>query len=341
MHAGDLIMDVGTMHLPTLQVVILGAAVLVLLYLSRGIVTDLRGGDPRTRMRRRLDMVVGGDQPAKERVSEEVHDILNHRHRSSRDAKTWVGRKLMAVHERIAVIGGRPGLGAFYALPIVAIIASILAQKLGRPWDGVYVLPVSLAIGIGAAILTFRFLERRFQLTFLNDFPDVLDLIVRAVRAGVPVAQAIHVAGQELNEPVRTEFKNMADSLRLGADMGDVLKEAASRIRVPDFNFFAVCILLQRETGGQLAETLENLARIIRARRDVRLKAKALVAEGRASSKAIGAIPFISLGFLYLLSEDYVDVLFKTEIGHKLLFVAGTMLVIGFIIINRISRLED
>ncbi len=327
--------------LPLLHIAVLTASLAVLLYLSRGIFIDVRGGDTRTRMKRHLSHVIDHDRPATESVSEDATAIVKRRRGRAKGARTWLGRSLLGLHERIQVIGGRSGVTLFYGGPIVAACLVLAGQQFVRPWSPLYDLPVALSVAAVTTILLHRILERRFELLFLNDFPDALDLIVRAVRAGVPVAQAIQVASQELNEPVRTEFKSMADSLRLGADMADVLKEATTRIRVSDFNFFAVCILLQRETGGQLAETLENLARIIRSRRDLRLKAKALVAEGRAASKAIGAIPFLCLGFLYLVNEDYVTILFTTPTGRKMMLLAAAMLAIGFIVINRISQLEE
>lgn len=334
-------MDIGHFHLSAGQGLILAGASIILAAMLYGIVSDLRTGGPRTRMRRRLDAVVAADQPATESPADEMTTIRQRRRGAAAEAHTWLGRKLLGLHERLLVIGGRSGVTMFYAGPVVIAAVALVAQQVARPWDGIYVLPVAIMVGLATAKFIHRFLERRFELRFLDEFPDVLELIVRAVRAGVPVAQAMQVAGQELAEPARSEFESMADSLRLGADMGDVLKEAADRIRVADFNFFAVCVLLQRETGGTLAETLENLSRIIRARRDVRMKARALVAEGRAASKAIGAIPFACLGFLYLFSEDYVSVLFSTDIGNQLLFVAAGMLLVGFVIINRISQLEE
>lgn len=333
-------MLLGT-HLSLLHLAFLLVSLLALLYLMFGISVDVSGGDDRTRMRRRLAHILDHDRPASETVSEEASAIVHKRRNRTSLTRSKLGRRVLAVHERLMIVGGKAGLVTFYAVPIVMIIIMLLGQRFLRPYPSLYFIPVALVVGGVAGAAVFRLFERRFVMKFLDDFPNALDLIVRAVRAGVPMSKAVQVASQELREPVRSEFKNMADSLRLGADMGDVLKEAASRIKVSDFNFFAVCILLQRETGGQMAETLDNLARIIRARRDIRLKAKALVAESRAASKAIGAIPFACLGFLYLINEEYLSILFTTETGHKLLALAIGMLAVGFFVINRMSQLED
>lgn len=295
-----------------------------------------RADSPRARVQRRLDAVLGGGPPAVEALDDEVRVIRHRRRRRSAPAQ-----RLQAVHDRVAITGGRRGLTLFYGLPLLAALAAAGTVPLAGalpPW-----VPAAAVPGCGgvAMALVYALFEKRFRIAFLDAFPDALDLIIRAVRAGVPVSQAMHVAGQELNEPVRTEFRAMGDALRLGIDMAEVLGEAGRRIAIPDFNFFAVCVLLQRETGGQLAETLETLAAIIRTRRDMRLKAKALVAEGKAASQAIGAIPFVCLGILSLIGEDYVGVLYTTDLGHTLLLVAAAMLVTGFAIIHNLSQLRE
>jgi len=201
-----------------------------------------------------------------------------------------------------------------------------------------------LLILIGMPIFLTRFVYNRligrFRTQFLSRFPDTIDLIVRAVRAGIPAVQAISVAGDDAEEPVRAEFRLMGDSLRLGIDLKDVLNDAVERIQIADFSFFSVCLLLQRETGGALTETLENLATIVRARRDMRLKIRALTGEGRMTSQIIAAIPFITLAGLYLANHDYVMVLFNTTAGRHLLMVASVLMVVGMLLINKIANLE-
>lgn len=190
------------------------------------------------------------------------------------------------------------------------------------------------------AVLGYRFLVARFNRRFLQLFPDALDLIVRAVRAGVPVAKAIHSAGDEFAAPISTEFRLMGDALRLGIDMQQVLEDADRRIAISDFSFFVVCLQLQRETGGQLTETLENLSQIIRTRRELGLKAKALTAEGRTASKVIAAVPVCILAALWVSSPDYIGVLFHTESGRHILWTATALATLGLLLINRMSKLE-
>ncbi|GAB3626164.1 type II secretion system protein [Pandoraea terrae] len=226
------------------------------------------------------------------------------------------------------------GLGAFAAAAIAAIVVAFAPTP---GWSRPLIL-------IGAPVLvvrmSYRFLIEQFRARFLAVFPDTLDLIIRAVRAGIPVVQAISIAGQETQEPVRSTFRTMGDSLLLGADLKDVLDRATEELQIADFSFFSVCLMLQRETGGSLGETLENLSGIIRTRRDIRIKTRALTAEGRIASKFISAVPFAITGLLFLVNRPYIELLFNTRAGHKMLTLAAVLLVIGLAMIRKISNLD-
>ena len=149
--------------------------------------------------------------------------------------------------------------------------------------------PSGGAAAAGAPALLLRFAQSRYQRKFLDIFPDALDLIVRAVRAGLPAPEAIELVTHEVRPPVATEFRQILDELRIGTEMEEALQRAADRIRVPDFRFFAVSLFLQRQTGGGIAETLSNLSSIIRQRKGLRMKARALTAEAKASAAIISA----------------------------------------------------
>ncbi|MEZ0603889.1 type II secretion system F family protein [Paraburkholderia sp. IW21] len=249
--------------------------------------------------------------------------------------QTWFQRRV----QRIKAVSGASGIrlvcGGFIVSALIAAVVVRFAPLPGWSYPFIY-----LGTPLIAVRLTYRVLIARFRTRFLQVFPDTLDLIIRAVRAGIPVVQAISTAGQEAEEPVRSAFRTMGDSLLLGADLKEVLDKAVGHLQIADFSFFAVCLLLQRETGGNLGETLENLSTIIRTRRDIRLKTRALTAEGRIASKIISAVPFVITGFLYVVNRPYVDLLFHTRAGHKMLTLATVLLVVGLSMIQKISRLD-
>lgn len=225
-----------------------------------------------------------------------------------------------------------------FASALAALAGFVGASFAGfAPWLR---LALAAALAAGAARAVYRILIGRFKQRFLSVFPDALDLIIRAVRAGIPVAQAIGTAGRESEEPVRATFRAMGDALRVGADLKDVLEQQAERLQLADFSFFGVCLVLQRETGGNLTETLENLSGIIRTRRDIRMKTRALTAEGRIASKIIAAVPFAIAGFLFVVNRPYVNLLFHTRAGHKMLILAAVLLTVGLAMIRKIANLD-
>ncbi|AIV49942.1 type II secretion system F family protein [Burkholderia pseudomallei] len=246
---------------------------------------------------------------------------------------------LRARGEHVRTAAGGGGVRAIaFASALAALAGFVGASFAGfAPWLR---LALAAALAAGAARAVYRILIGRFKQRFLSVFPDALDLIIRAVRAGIPVAQAIGTAGRESEEPVRATFRAMGDALRVGADLKDVLEQQAERLQLADFSFFGVCLVLQRETGGNLTETLENLSGIIRTRRDIRMKTRALTAEGRIASKIIAAVPFAIAGFLFVVNRPYVNLLFHTRAGHKMLILAAVLLTVGLAIIRKIANLD-
>ncbi|OMS90379.1 pilus assembly protein, partial [Burkholderia pseudomallei] len=246
---------------------------------------------------------------------------------------------LRARGEHVRTAAGGGGVRAIaFASALAALAGFVGASFAGfAPWLR---LALAAALAAGAARAVYRILIGRFKQRFLSVFPDALDLIIRAVRAGIPVAQAIGTAGRESEEPVRATFRAMGDALRVGADLKDVLEQQAERLQLADFSFFGVCLVLQRETGGNLTETLENLSGIIRTRRDIRMKTRALTAEGRIASKIIAAVPFAIAGFLFVVNRPYVNLLFHTRAGHKMLILAAVLLTVGLAMIRKIANLD-
>ncbi|EDS87628.1 type II secretion system F family protein [Burkholderia pseudomallei] len=246
---------------------------------------------------------------------------------------------LRARGEHVRTAAGGGGVRAIAFASALAALAGFVGASLAgfAPWLR---LALAAALAAGAARAVYRILIGRFKQRFLSVFPDALDLIIRAVRAGIPVAQAIGTAGRESEEPVRATFRAMGDALRVGADLKDVLEQQAERLQLADFSFFGVCLVLQRETGGNLTETLENLSGIIRTRRDIRMKTRALTAEGRIASKIIAAVPFAIAGFLFVVNRPYVNLLFHTRAGHKMLILAAVLLTVGLAMIRKIANLD-
>jgi len=236
-----------------------------------------------------------------------------------------------------AAAGNRVGLAELVATAIAAAtITGFTARFMGL--NSALVIGLGIVAAAAAARSLLRFAQQRYQQRFLDAFPDAIDLIVRAVRAGLPALDAIEVAAREVAAPVGSEFQKVIDDTRIGVAMADALNHAATRVRVPDFRFFVASIVLQRRTGGALAETLVNLSTLIRQRRALRLKARALTAESKASAALIGVTPFVAGAGLYLVKPDMVALLFVDHRGRFMLGVAIASLLLGIATMSAIIR---
>lgn len=294
---------------------------------------------PGSRVRSRLhEALHGAHDPARQRVLKDLERArAEARRRRKRQEMGSLGYHL----NRLDTISGRKGVWLLGGLAVITFFLILLARMLGwLPDKPFVVVPALVFAPVLVVVFAYRKLLDRFRLRFLNQLPEAMDMIVRASQAGVPPTQAIRSIGERFDAPLGPEFRRMGDSLFLGNDLEEVLSDASLRIELPDFSFFSVCLLLQRDTGGSLAEALENLSGIIRARRDLRQKTKALTAEGRLAGSIIAALPFLITGGLMAVNPEYVGVLFETETGNTMLWVAAIMLVIGVLSIRKISRME-
>jgi tight adherence protein B len=178
------------------------------------------------------------------------------------------------------------------------------------------------AAAAAAPALLLRLAQSRYQRQFLDVFPDALDLLGRAVTAGLPVADAMEVAAREIRPPVGIEFQRTLDEMRIGVEVQEALDRTAERVRVPDFRFYIVALALQRRTGGSLAETLGNLSNLIRRRKEIRLKTRALTAESRASATVLAIIPFVFMALLSLINPALFSTLLDDPRGRFMLALA-------------------
>jgi len=237
----------------------------------------------------------------------------------------------------LAATGNRIGLPHLAATAILATVTVGSAAAVTQPR-----LALSIALAGAAAVaaptLLVRLAQSRNQRRFLDIFPDALDLIVRAVRAGLPVLEAIELAAREIRAPVGTEFERVLGEIRIGVEMENALQHAADRIRVPDFRFFVVSLLLHRRTGGSIAEALANLSAIIRQRKVLRMKARALTAEATASTAVVATMPFIAGVGLFLINRQMMSVLFVDPRGRFMLGVAVVGLFLGIVVMKAMIK---
>ena len=174
-------------------------------------------------------------------------------------------------------------------------------------------LGMGAVIGLGIPHLVVGFFINKRTNAFNSKFPDGIELLVRGLRSGLPVTETLAVVAQEVPGPVGSEFKGIVERIKIGKTMEDSLQETADRLGIPEFNFFCITLAIQRETGGNLAETLSNLADVLRKRSQMKLKIKAMSSESKASAYIVGSLPFIVFGLIYWINPDYIGGFFYED----------------------------
>jgi Flp pilus assembly protein TadB len=237
-----------------------------------------------------------------------------------------------------AAAGNRIGLPHLAATGAAAAGMTVLFAEKIMGFSPALVVLLGTAAAVAAPAALLRLFQSRYQSKFLDPFPDALDLMCRAVRAGLPVFDAMEVASREVIAPVGTELGRTLEEMRIGVDIDEALQHTADRIRVPDFRFFVVALKLQRRTGGGLAETLANLSNIIRRRKEIRLKARALSAESKASATVLALLPFAVGALLFFLNPSLMSVLLDDPRGRFMMGMAVLTLAIGVSVMAVIIR---
>ncbi len=211
-------------------------------------------------------------------------------------------------------------------------------HRTGKNWTITQYLYTSLGIGLGVTVLVYlkfgapllalgvglvvggglphmvvnRHIKKRLA-KFTAKFPDAIELLVRGLRSGLPVTETLGVVATEVPGPVGEEFKLVTERCRIGRTMDEALQETADRLGTPEFQFFCITLAIQRETGGNLAETLSNLADVLRKRAQMKLKIKAMSSESKASAYIIGALPFLVFGIIFWINPAYMGSFFTDQ----------------------------
>jgi tight adherence protein B len=193
--------------------------------------------------------------------------------------------------------------------------------------------------GLGPFLYISYKKHKRLQ-KFLRQLPEALDLIARALRAGHTFQIGLKMVGEEFDDPMGTEFDKTLAEINFGAGIPEALKNLAQRVDCPDLHFFVVAILVQRETGGNLAEISENIAQLIRKRFELQDRVRALAAEGKLSAIILFALPFFIALALTVMNPNYLGVLFTDPIGKGMLGVAAVIMTIGAIIIKKMIHIK-
>lgn len=178
------------------------------------------------------------------------------------------------------------------------------------------------------------------QKKFANQLADAIDVIVRGVKSGLPLGQCLRIIAAESPEPLRTEFQMLVDGQAMGVPMEQSLQRLYERMPLAEVNFFAIVLVIQQKTGGNLSESLGNLSSVLRSRKLMKEKVKALSAEAKASAMIIGALPIIVMAMVYFTRPDYIMILFTNTTGHLILLGCVVMMSLGIIIMRNMVNFK-
>lgn len=221
---------------------------------------------------------------------------------------------------------------------ICGLVLTAVLFIVGAP---LLVLPAALLVGgLGLPRWFVIFKRQRRVKAFLNEFPNALDVIVRAVKSGLPINDGIRLIAGESQEPVKTEFRRIVESQQLGISTPEACMRMSETMPCPEAAFFGIVVQIQSQAGGNLSEALANLSRVLRNRKKMKAKVQALSMEAKASAVIIGALPFIVAFLVYLTSPSYIIPLFTTSIGHLILGASGIWMLSGILMMRKMINFE-
>ena len=222
-------------------------------------------------------------------------------------------------------------IGLGLAIAFGALIA-------GVPW---FLVPVGAAVGMfGLPRWVLKYLIRRRQNVFLNDFADAVDVMVRGLKAGLPVTDAMKVIAAETGPPVGPEFMEIVEGQRVGITIDQGIERMYDRMPLSEVNFLSIVMSIQAKTGGNLAEALSNLSKVLRDRKKMKMKINAVSQEAKASAAIIGSLPLLIMGAMTVLNPEYLNPLFYTKMGNILVAVSATWMTMGVLVMRKMINFE-
>jgi tight adherence protein B len=221
---------------------------------------------------------------------------------------------------------------------LLALISAIVYFIMGYPLIGI--LPVSFTVGFGVPRFVVRTKNKARVKAFTLEFANALDVIIRGIRSGLPIGECLRIIAHETPEPVAGVFREMVEAQNIGLSLEQALKRAAEQMDTSDLKFFSIVLSIQAQTGGNLADTLQNLSNILRERRKMANKVRALSSEAKSSASIIGSLPFLIAMALYFVNNSYLMQLFTEDIGNIMVMVGLVWMGIGILVMRQMINFD-
>jgi tight adherence protein B len=221
------------------------------------------------------------------------------------------------------------GLGVLAFFAMIPMTGSLLTA-----------LAFAFTAGCGIPLWLLKFLKKRREARFLDGLPDAVDVIVRGIKAGLPLLDSLKMIATEAPEPLRSEFRGIIETQTIGIPLSEACLKLYERIPVPETNFFGIVISIQQRAGGNLSEALGNLSTVLRDRKKMKSKIKAMSMEAKASASIIGALPIIVMLLVYLSSPDYIELLWTEALGRVMLVCSAIWMFIGIMVMRKMINFD-
>jgi tight adherence protein B len=221
------------------------------------------------------------------------------------------------------------GLGVAGFLAILVMVGSLLPA-----------LGVGFAAAFGLPRWLLSFLKKRREKKFLNNFPDGVDVIVRGIKAGLPLLDSLKIIALDAQEPIKSEFRAIVETQTIGMPIGEACAKLYERMPLPEANFFGIVISIQQKAGGNLSEALGNLSRVLRDRKKMKAKIQAMSMEAKASASIIGALPICVGTLVWLTSPDYIELLWTADLGRIMLAGCAIWMGIGVFVMKKMINFD-
>lgn len=321
---------------------IAGTVALIVFLLGLGLFVAVSG--PRAKLKRRMNAVIGEETLT---VSADGRGAA----RSGAKRKKQIQQKLKAaetagsrqkgftLRDKMIHAGLKGGPKEYF----------IFSFLCGALFTGAYYLsgqaplgliPVALIsfLGVPRFVLNYKIKKRLNR--FIALFPDAIDIIVRGVRSGLPIGECLNIIGRETPEPIGSEMRLVTEGIKLGMTMNDAMQRMSDRLPSQELRFFTIVLATQQTTGGNLAETLAKLSEILRARKKMRDKVKAMSSEAKASAGIIGSLPIVVCTLLAFIAPAYVGLLFTTTAGNFMLGLGVCIMFTGIMVMRKMINFD-
>lgn len=326
----------------TLLLLIAGTVAVIVFLLGLALFTAVNG--PRAKLKRRMNAMIGeetlastGDGRGAARSGARRKKQIQQKLKAAES--TQDRRKGQRLREKLIHAGLKIGPKEYYLLSILS----------GALCTGAYYASGQPPIGMAAAVLigflgvprfVLNFLIKRRLDKFIALFPDAIDIIVRGVRSGLPVGECLNIIGREMPDPVGSEIRLVTEGIKLGMTMNDAMQRMSDRVPSQELRFFTIVLATQQTTGGNLAETLAKLSEILRSRKKMREKVKAMSSEAKASAGIIGSLPVVVASLLAFIAPEYIGILFTTSTGHFILGIGVSIMATGVFVMRKMINFD-